>query len=197
MEKDKMMPYSTVLIGGSAGSLEVVLELLKNMPAIPAYSLVIVLHRKSGEDNTLEELLALKTKIPVRNVEDKTRLAPGSIYVAPSDYHLLFEKDGSLSLDTSEKVNYSRPSIDVSFESAADAYGAAVAAILLSGANADGTEGLKAVKLAGGMTIVQDPETAEMPFMPASAIENGEPGKVLDVEGIAAFLNEIAASPQK
>ena len=197
MEKDKMMPYRVVLIGGSAGSLEIVLELLKTLAAFSAYSVVIVLHRKGGEDNTLEELLVLKTKIPVKGVEDKTVLNPGTIYVAPSDYHLLFEKDGTLSLDTSEKINYSRPSIDVSFESAADAYGNGVAAILLSGANADGTEGLKIVKQAGGTTIIQDPDTAEMPFMPKHAMENAAPDKVLDVEGIAAFLNDIANSAQK
>lgn len=192
-----MMPYRVVLIGGSAGSLEIVLELLKTLAAFSAYSIVIVLHRKGGEDNTLEELLVLKTKIPVKGVEDKTVLHQGTIYVAPSDYHLLFEKDGTLSLDTSEKINYSRPSIDVSFESAADAYGNGVAAILLSGANADGTEGLKTVKQAGGTTIIQDPDTAEMPFMPKHAMENAGPDKVLDVEGIAAFLNDIANSAQK
>jgi len=192
-----MMAYRVVLIGGSAGSLEVVLDLLKSMSPFRSYSLVIILHRKSGEDNKLEELLALKTNIPVKEVEDKTALAPGAIYVAPSDYHLLFEKNGTLSLDTSEKVNYSRPSIDVSFESAADAYGNGVAAILLSGANADGTQGLKIVKQAGGMTIVQDPDTAEMPFMPKHAVENAAPDKALDAEGIAAFLNDMANSAQK
>lgn len=197
MEKDKMMPYRVVLVGGSAGSLEVVLELLKYMLPFRTYSLVIVLHRKSGEDNKLEQLLAMKTKIPVKEVEDKTALVPGAIYVAPSDYHLLFEKDGTLSLDTSDKVNYSRPSIDVSLESAADAYGSRVAAILLSGANADGTDGLKAVKQAGGTTVVQDPKTAEMPFMPNHAIENAEPGSVLNVEEIGEFLNDIASLAQE
>lgn len=152
------------------------------------YSLVVVLHRKSAEDNTLEELIAAKTAVPVTEVEDKTPMLPGHIYIAPSDYHLLFENDDTLSLDTSEKVNYSRPSIDVSFESAAEVYGESLSVILLSGANADGTAGLIAVKNAGGTIIVQDPETAEMPFMPNNAIEKITPDLVLTIEEIGQLI---------
>src|SRR5688572_30214912 len=134
MEEDKVN-YRVVVIGGSAGSLDVLLRLLKRLSGTPKYALVVVLHRKSGEDMTLEELVGLKTAMPVTEVEDKTPLKPGAIYIAPADYHLLFEKDGTLSLDISEKVNYSRPSIDVTLESAAEAYGKELLAILLSGAN--------------------------------------------------------------
>ena len=122
-------------------------------------------------------------------MEDKTALVPGNIYVAPPDYHLLFEKDGLLALDTSEKVNYSRPSIDVSFESAASVYGSSLLAILLSGANADGTKGLTAVKSAGGKTAVQDPKTAEMPFMPEHALVHSRPDKILSLDEIVGTLN--------
>jgi two-component system chemotaxis response regulator CheB len=177
-----------LIIGGSAGSLEVLMELLPRLAIIPSFAIVLVLHRKNAEDSTLEELLSHKSLIPVREVEDKTPLQPGFIYVAPSDYHLLFETDDMLSLDTSEKINYSRPSIDVSFESAAEVYGPSLAAILLSGANADGTEGLLAVKNAGGAIIVQTPETAQMPFMPNNAVINTNPHLVLDVDGILDFI---------
>lgn len=193
MEEDKVN-YRVVVIGGSAGSLDVLLRLLKHLSGIPKYALVVVLHRKSGEDMTLEELIGLKTAMPVTEVEDKTPLKPGAIYIAPADYHLLFEKNGTLSLDISEKVNYSRPSIDVTLESAAEAYGKELLAILLSGANADGTEGLLAVQQAGGRVVVQDPASAEMPFMPRNAIENLNPDAILDVEGIADYLVTLPKS---
>jgi two-component system chemotaxis response regulator CheB len=191
MEKNQVIPDCKVLIiGGSAGSLDLLVKLLPLVQKI-SFAMVIVLHRKSGEDSTLEELIAVKAKIPVKAVEDKTQLLPGYIYIAPADYHLLFEKNNQLSLDTSEKINYSRPSIDVAFESAADAYGNALAAILLSGANADGTEGLKAVKNSGGVIAVQNPETAEMPFMPQNAIGNLMPDFVLDFDGLLEFIKSI------
>lgn len=192
MEKNGIIKDCKVLIiGGSAGSLEVLIELLPQLNFIPSFAIVLILHRKSSEDSTLEELISFKTKIPVKEVEDKTPLQSGFIYIAPSDYHLLFENNGMLSLDTSEKINYSRPSIDVSFESAAEVYGPALVGILLSGANADGTEGLLAIKKAGGAIIVQMPETAQMPFMPNNAMLNTNPHHVLDVEGILNFIMAI------
>ncbi|MCW4470588.1 chemotaxis protein CheB [Flavobacterium sp. MFBS3-15] len=187
MEEATIKDCRLLIIGGSAGSLEVLLQVLPHVTAIP-FAMVIVLHRRSAEDSTLEELIAVKTSVPVVEVEDKTPVVAGSIHIAPSDYHLLFENDGTLSLDISEKVNYSRPSIDVAFESAADVYGASMAAILLSGANADGTNGLIAVKNAGGMVIVQDPDTAEMPFMPRNAVENLTPDFILDAKGLTEFI---------
>lgn len=181
-----------LIIGGSAGSLEVLLNIIPQLENIRPFALMLVLHRKSSEDNTLEELISFKTAIPVKEVEDKTVIAPGSIYIAPADYHLLFEKDCTISLDVSEKINYSRPSIDVAFESAAEVYGNTVTAILLSGANADGSAGLKAVKKAGGTVLVQKPSTAEMPFMPQSAINSMEPDAVLDTAGILDFIKNIS-----
>jgi two-component system chemotaxis response regulator CheB len=183
--------YKVVIIGGSAGSLEILLQIIPNLQVLKNYALVIVLHRKNGDDTTLEELFALKTEIPVKEVEDKTPLASGNIYIAPSDYHLLFEKSGVLSLDISEKINYSRPSIDVSFESAAEAFNKSVLAILLSGANADGTEGLKIVKQFGGTVVIQNPESASVPFMPHHAISNLEPDAILNVREITALLSKL------
>lgn len=191
MEKDPLTPACRLLlIGGSAGSLDVLLQVLPSLDAVP-FPIVVVLHRKSAEDTALEELLVLKSRIPVLETEDKTPLLPNRLYVAPADYHLLFEKNGVISLDTSEKVNYSRPSIDVSFESAAEAYGDAVAALLLSGANADGTDGLKAIAEAGGRTAVQDPETAEIRFMPQHALQHVPVDAIVNIESMASFISGL------
>lgn len=192
MEEDRVISnYKVLIIGGSAGSLEVLMKLLPNLTSIPSFAMVFVLHRKNAKDATLEELIAIKTSIPVKEVEDKTSFLPGYIYIAPPDYHLLFEKNNVLSLDTSEKINYSRPSIDVSFESAAEVYGPSLIAILLSGANADGTNGLLAVKDAGGITIVQNPDTAQMPLMPQNAITLVNPDYIFDVDEMLHFITLI------
>ncbi|CAD0008128.1 chemotaxis protein CheB [Flavobacterium salmonis] len=192
MEKDQVIPdFKVVIIGGSAGSLSVLMQILPQLPVIKSYALVIVLHRRSTDEQTLEELITLKVSSNVKAVEDKEPFLPGCVYVAPSNYHLLFEKNNVLSLDTSEKINYSRPSIDVSFESAAEVYKKQLTGILLSGSNADGTQGLKAIQNAGGTIIVQDPESAEMPFMPNSAIQNTTPDYVLNIQGILDFILSI------
>jgi two-component system chemotaxis response regulator CheB len=194
MEKNKI---SVLVIGGSAGSLDVLMQVLPELPAIKTLAIVIVLHRKSSDDMMLEELIAAKSATPIRDTEDKVPLLTGYIYIAPADYHLLFETNGLLSLDASEKINYSRPSIDVSFETAAEAYGANTAAILLSGANSDGTHGLQAIQKAGGVIVVQSPETAEMAFMPKNAIAHTLPDYILDSDQIVAFIKMLAASARR
>lgn len=196
-ENDLENKCEVVLIGGSAGSLEVLMSILPLLNPIQNFSIVIVLHRKSAEDTTLEELIAMKTVIPVSKVEDKEILQPGYIYVAPSDYHLLFEKNKLLSVDVSEKVNYSRPSIDVSFESAAIAFGKKCTAILLSGANADGTLGLQAIKKGGGTVIIQNPKTAVMPFMLNSALSEVVPDYLFEVNEILLYLNHLSQKVSK
>lgn len=188
MEKNQM---KLLLIGGSAGSLDVLMRVLPALPPLQRLSLVIVLHRKSGDDTLLEDLIAVKSGTPIRETEDKVPLLPASIYIAPADYHLLFENNGLLSIDTSEKVNYSRPSIDVAFESAADAYGSNVTAILLSGANNDGTHGLQVIQRAGGVIVVQTPETADMPFMPEHAIAHTTPDYILDAPQMIQFIKML------
>ena len=192
MAEDKIIANcKVVIIGGSAGSLNALMQILPDLSQLNGFAVVIVLHRKSTDDQTLEELIALKSSITVKIVEDKVPLVPGYIYVAPSNYHLLFEKNDSLSLDISEKINYSRPSIDVSFESASEIYGEALVGILLSGSNTDGTYGLKAIKAAGGTIVVQNPTVAEMPFMPHNAILNTNPDFVLDNQEILKLLRSI------
>ncbi|OIV41096.1 chemotaxis protein CheB [Flavobacterium johnsoniae] len=192
MEENKIISNCRlVIIGGSAGSLNALMQILPGLTVLHNFAVVIVVHRKSTDDQTLEELITLKSGVPVKAVEDKTVLKPGFVYVAPSNYHLLFEKDDTLALDISEKINYSRPSIDVSFESAAEIYGNSLVGILFSGSNADGTEGLKAIKASGGIIIVQDPLSADMPFMPNNAILHTNPDFILSNEKILELLISI------
>lgn len=192
MAEDRITkPRKVVMLGGSTGSIEVLLQLLPALQQPIAFGLIIVLHRKNTADSTLANLLSMKTTIPLKEVDDKDILLPGHIYLAPADYHLLLEQDGSFSLDDSEKVNYSRPSIDVAFESAADVLGPALTGILLSGANADGTNGLKAIKKQGGVIVAQLPETAQVGFMPQQAILSANPDHILDVPGMVTLLNAI------
>jgi len=192
MEENKIINhYKVVIIGGSAGSLQALLQILPFIEDSISFALVIVVHRKSTDEQTLEDLIALRSKIKVKEVEDKVKLRTGFIYIAPSNYHLLFEKDETLSLDTSEKINYSRPSIDVSFESAAEIYGRDLIGILLSGSNSDGTVGLKAIQAAGGKIVIQNPLSADMPFMPNNAILHTTPDFVLSTEEILEFIKQI------
>lgn len=192
MEENKIITNCRLaILGGSAGSLNALMQILPGLIKLNNYAIVIVVHRKSTDDQTLEELLTLKSGVPVKAIEDKTILRPGFVYVAPSNYHLLFEKDDTLALDTSEKINYSRPSIDVSFESAAEIYGSSLVGILFSGSNTDGTDGLKAIHAAGGKIVVQNPLSADMPFMPNNAILYTTPNYILNNDEILELLNAI------
>ncbi len=191
MEKNTVKGSRILLIGGSAGSLEVLIKALPLLRPVLSFPVVIVLHRKSSEDKLLEDLIAAKTAVPVAEIEDKTPINPGNIYVAPSDYHLLFENNGVVGLDVSDKVNYSRPSIDVCFESAARVYGTGVTGILLSGANADGTAGLKEIHEHGGTVVIQQPATAEMPYMPQYAINSLTPDYIIPANELAAYINRL------
>ncbi|WP_433829961.1 chemotaxis protein CheB [Flavobacterium anhuiense] len=193
MEENKRVikDCKAVIIGGSAGSLQALLQILPFIEKPISFAIVIVVHRKQSDEQTLEALLALKSQLKVKEVEDKVKLESGFIYIAPSNYHLLFEKNETLSLDTSEKINYSRPSIDVSFESAAEIYGNHLIGILLSGSNSDGTIGLRAIQAAGGISVVQNPLSADMPFMPNNAILHTTPDFVLSTDEILEFIKEI------
>ena len=134
-------------------------------------SIIIVFHRKQSEDTTLIDVLSSKTDLVVKEADDKDLISPGVIYVAPADYHVLIEKDNTITLDDSEKINYSRPSIDVTFESAAEVFGQSLVCMLLSGANADGVAGLLAARKSGSFIVVQDPASAEVSFMPQRAVD--------------------------
>ena len=186
-----MKHISSLVIGGSAGSLDVILNLLAQLNNPLPIAIIIVVHRKSNSDSALTDLLTSRTKIPVREVEEKDVISAGHIYIAPADYHLLVEKDFSFSLDFSEKVNYSRPSIDVTFQSVAETYTRNTVCLLLSGANNDGTEGLQFVKSLGGVTAVQDPDSALVPFMPQHALSNMKVDYVLKSDEMADFVNRL------
>jgi len=183
--------FKVVIIGGSAGSLEVLFQVLPALKTDLSLAIILVLHRKNATESTLVDLFRMKSSLPVKEAEEKDPVAPGNIYLAPADYHLLFEKDETFSLDFSERVNYSRPSIDSSFESAADVFGKRLVGILLSGGNADGVEGLKAIKINGGYTIVQNPDSAEVPYMPQKAIMQAAIDEVINPGAIAGRINAM------
>lgn len=180
-----------IIIGGSSGSLKVILELLTRLKHDFKIPLLLVLHRNSQHESVLTELLAAKSNLQVKEVEEKDAALPATVYIAPQDYHVLLESNGCFSLDYSEKIHYSRPSIDVSFKSAAAVYAQQLVCILLSGANADGAEGLQDVKNAGGLTIVQDPEEAEVDYMPRQALLKGPVDFTMRTSRLIDFLNSL------
>jgi two-component system, chemotaxis family, protein-glutamate methylesterase/glutaminase len=191
MAQDSITKYKLLIIGGSAGSLDGILKIITALPVNKQVTTVVVVHRKNDVESILTDLLATRTKLKVKEVEDKESIFGDTVYIAPSDYHLLIENDKLFSLDSSEKVHHSRPSIDVSFESAAHVFGNAVIGILLSGANADGAEGLRKIHEAGGFTIVQDPAFSEVGYMPQQALDQMRPDKILNTEAIALFIKEL------
>jgi two-component system chemotaxis response regulator CheB len=193
MAEDQIIRPELLLIGGSSGSLGVILSILTALPENYPSPLMLVMHRSSLGESLLDEVLGLKSNMPVMEVEEKEAIRPSVVYVAPADYHVLIEKDKSFSLDYSEKQNYSRPSIDVSFTSAAEVYGNKLTAILLSGANDDGTEGMERVRECGGYCIIQDPEEAIVDYMPRHALARIEPDAVLREAGIIRYLLSVPA----
>ena len=191
MAENELNTYQIIVIGGSAGSLDVVLKIIAALPAQMQSTVLVVLHRKNASDSPLVNIFASRTKLPVKEVEDKEALLPGTIYLAPADYHLLIEDTQNFSLDCSEKIHYSRPSIDVTFESAGEIFGSQCAGVLLSGANADGAQGLKTIRQQGGFTIVQDPATAEVGFMPQQAILIEAAAAVIATNNLPSFISNL------
>lgn len=190
-ENSLIHPIKLIVIGGSAGSLDVLLKLVAGLPPHLPAAILVVTHRKASSEDRLVELLNARSSWAVREAEEKDLIVPNTIYIAPTDYHLLIEQDYSFSLDVSEKVNYSRPSIDITFESAAEVYGPSMLGILLSGANADGVEGLRSIKKRGGLCLVQDPGTAEVDYMPRQAIEQVEVDQVLPPAQLSAYIHQL------
>lgn len=191
MAQDGIGKYRMLVIGGSAGSLEVILKIVAALPGTNQLSVLIIVHRKNDNESILRNLLSTRTHLTVKEIEDKDVITPDCIYIAPADYHVLIENENMFSLDSSEKVHHSRPSIDVSFESVAEIFKTAAIGILLSGANADGAEGLCAIHQCGGLTIVQEPQSAEVDFMPRQALELMKPDKILNSDDIAEFIKML------
>lgn len=180
--------YKAVVIGASAGGLNALTRLLEKLPADYPMPVMIVQHRSKDERGLLEEILQEKCSIRVQQANEKEAISNGVVYVAPPDYHLLVERDMTFSLTADEKVNYSRPSIDVLFETAADVYRSKLIGIVLTGANADGCHGIELIHQYRGMTIAQDPGDAEFPVMPQAAIASGAVDKVLRLDEIKDLL---------
>jgi len=151
----------------------------------------IVHHIHKTSDDFLVRHLNQISRLWVKYAEDKETIRPGVVYMAPPDYHLLIEWDYTIALSTSEPVNYTRPSIDVLFEAAADVYGEKLIGIILTGANKDGSEGSRKIKAAGGLVVVQAPETAQMDTMPKAAIAAAKPDLILSLEAVAELLGNL------
>lgn len=177
-----------VVIGASAGGIDSLSQILPLLPSTLAAPIMIVLHLPHERPSLLVDVFAPKCKCNVREALDKEPLSPGTIYFAPPDYHLLIDHGPAVALSTDPEVNFSRPSIDVLFESAADVFRDRVAAIVLSGANSDGAEGLRAVRDGGGVVIVQQPESASVRAMVDAALDSVTPDFVMNAAGIASLL---------
>jgi two-component system chemotaxis response regulator CheB len=177
-----------VVIGASAGGVNALMQLLPGMPSGYGLPIVVVLHVKSGRQNQLVEVFQQRVAIPVREAGDKEEVIPGTLYFAPAGYHLLLENDRSFSLSCDAPLHFARPAIDILMETAADVYGARLVGILLTGANDDGAAGMAAIGRAGGLTVVQDPEEANVGVMPLEAIRARTPDLVLPLEQIKQLL---------
>jgi two-component system chemotaxis response regulator CheB len=182
-----------IVIGASAGALDVLSNLLPALPSDYRLPILVVVHLPPDKSSVFVDLMRARCAIRVREAEDKEPIEPGVVYFAPPDYHLLVEQDKRLSLSDDEPVLFSRPSIDVLFESAADAYGGDLIGVVLTGANSDGANGLKAVVEAGGVAVVQSPGSAYAAAMPEAAIAACPEARVLPVNEIAAYLREVGA----
>ena len=184
--------YDLVVVGTSWGGLAALRTLVGGLPESLQMAITLVQHRHKDSDHLLRTLLQEHSPLCVSEVEDKMPLEHGHIYVAPPNYHTLVER-GYFSLSTDEPVRYSRPSIDVTFASAADAYAHRTVGIVLTGANADGAEGLRLISDRGGLAIVQDPDSAESRLMPEAARKAVPRARVMSLEGIAAFVASLPA----
>jgi two-component system chemotaxis response regulator CheB len=180
--------YSAVVIGASAGGLFALTFLLEHLPVDYRLPILVVQHRSKDERGLLEEVLQDKCSVRVLQANEKEKIRGGTVYVAPPDYHLLVESDMTFSLTADDKVNYSRPSIDVLFETAADVYRERLIGIVLTGANSDGRRGIEMIRRFNGLTIAQDPKEAEFPVMPRASIESGAVKSVLTLKEIKSFL---------
>lgn len=186
-----MTPF-IIAVGGSLGSLKVLQAVLPVLPASLKAAVVMVVHREQRQADLLTGLLQAYSIMPVEEIEDKLMIEPGHRYVAPADYHVLIQ-DGSFALSVEGPVCYARPSMDVCFESVAERYGARAIGVLLTGMGRDGVEGLAAIKRRGGLTVAQDPASAEAPALPQASIDAGAADHVVPLAELGAFLVKAAS----
>jgi two-component system, chemotaxis family, protein-glutamate methylesterase/glutaminase len=190
------MAYSVVGIGTSWGGLAAMTKLLGGLPGDFGLPVVVVQHRGKDSDRLLSELLQDATDLRVCEVEDKEPLTPGTVHIAPANYHVLIDS-GYLSLTVEEPVRFSRPSIDVMLSSAADTYGSGAIGVVLTGANEDGARGLSHIVKRGGRALVQDPRTAEIPIMPVAALKAVPSAEILPLDALAPRLIELSLEHEK
>jgi len=181
-----------IVIGASIGGAAAVKEIISRLPASFSVPIALVLHRHRDSDDALLDILQRSCLLPLREPFDKEPILPGHIYVAPPDYHLLIEPM-HFALSVDEPVQYARPSIDVLFESAADALGNEIIAVVLSGANRDGAKGAAEIRRRGGLLIAQDPSTADGPVMPEAAIAEAGANYICQLDEIAGLLQRLTA----
>lgn len=183
--------YEAVVIGGSAGGVEALGTVLCALPATLRASVLVVLHLPRERPSLLCSIFAPRCALPVREAQDKEFIEPGTVYFAPPDYHLLVDAGPALALSVDAPVHFSRPSIDVLFESAADVYGSRLVGIVLSGANQDGARGLAAIQASAGLAVVQDPASAPVRAMPEAALALVAAQHVLSPQNIAVLLTAL------
>lgn len=183
--------YDAIVVGGSSGGIDALLYMLPALPATLRAAVLVVMHLPRDRPSLLAEIFRHRCGLPLKEAHDKDAIAPGTVYFAPPDYHLLVDAGPRLALSVDAPVHFSRPSIDVLFESAADQYGERLLGILLSGANEDGARGLQAIAAAGGLVVVQDPASASMPAMPHAALARVAVPHVLPPAGIADLLAHL------
>jgi len=187
----KTRRYKAVVIGSSAGGLNALKVIFSQLEPKFGIPVIMVQHISPDAENYLIHILNALKNIPVKEADEKEMPVKGMAYVAPPNYHLLIEPDQTFTLTVDERVNYARPSIDVLFETAAEAYREGLIGIILTGANSDGSKGLKKIRDLGGLTIVEDPETAEVKSMPRAALHSTPADHVLPLEKIAPLLNSL------
>lgn len=181
-----------IVIGASAGGVEALGLILPALPVKFGPSVLIVLHLPRERPSLLVQIFEKRCALPIREADDKEPIEPGTVYFAPPDYHMLVERSRQIALSTDEPVHFSRPSVDVLFESAADVYADRLLGVILTGANEDGAAGLHAVHRAGGVTVVQQPDSAKVPLMVVSALQRNPADFVLSLPQIAELLVGLA-----
>ena len=183
--------YQAVVIGGSAGGLYALFGILEELPADFPVPIIVTQHRANDQTELFEKVLQHKCKIRIKQADEKEKIRPGFVYVAPPGYHLLVESDETFSLSADMRVKYSMPSIDVLFESAALVFNKNLVGIILTGASNDGSAGIIAIKKYNGLTIAQNPEEAQFPYMPQSAIDTGAVTFIWTIKEIHQFLKQL------
>lgn len=184
--------YKAIVIGASAGGLHALSFLFEQLPADYPLPVMVIQHRAKDQKELLEEVLQRKCKITIKQADEKEEIKSGFVYIAPSGYHLLVEQDLTFSLSSDEPASFSKPSIDVLFESAAEVFREKLIGLILTGANNDGAAGIAIIKKYGGMTIAQYPQEAQYPQMPQAAINNGGVKNIWTLKEIQGFLYQLS-----